>query len=102
LGVLVLGITLKVFTPCLGVLHVMWSTDGVDDPWLFRDGHAHVEVACSLIARPCMMLMWIYSLEHWRPLDSLVTSSYGHMELSCLLRGHLALEEECWHSIEGC
>jgi hypothetical protein len=31
----------KVFTPCLGVLHVMWGAWCVDYPWLYHDGHTH-------------------------------------------------------------
>jgi hypothetical protein len=36
-GVLVFGVTPKVFTPCLGVLHVMWGEWCVDDPFKFSE-----------------------------------------------------------------
>jgi hypothetical protein len=33
LSLLAFGVTPKVFTPCFGVLHVMWSEWCVDYPW---------------------------------------------------------------------
>jgi hypothetical protein len=56
--VLAFGVTLEVFTPCLGVLHVMWSAWCVDDPWLSYDGHAHVEVACFWIFYGCICVFF--------------------------------------------
>ena len=38
--------TLKVFTPCMGVLHVIWSAWCVDIPWLtMMDIHNGVRLA---------------------------------------------------------
>lgn len=56
-------VTTKVFTACLGVLHVMWGAWCIDDPWLFHDEHAHVEVVCTWITRPCMDAYVVFLLE---------------------------------------
>jgi hypothetical protein len=32
-------VTPKVFTSCLGLLHMMWVAWCMDDPCLYRDGH---------------------------------------------------------------
>jgi hypothetical protein len=32
---------LKVFTPCLGVLHEIWGTWCMFSPWMVRDGLTH-------------------------------------------------------------
>ena len=51
----------KVFTPYLGVLHVMWY---IDDPWLCHDQHTHGRWLSH--SRPCMDVVWHSSLEHQR------------------------------------
>lgn len=33
-------VTRRVLTPYLGVLHVMWGTWYMDDPWSHHDGYA--------------------------------------------------------------
>jgi hypothetical protein len=35
------GVTMKMLTPCLRVLHVMWGAWRVDYPWVYHDGQTH-------------------------------------------------------------
>lgn len=85
---LALRVTKKVFTPCLGVLHVMWGAWCMISPWLVGDGHRHVEVACSYIARPCMdayVAFFLGALETLGQLGDILHD--GHIWVGCLLVG---------------